>query len=273
MLRNFLLCCTLLVATSAYGNKPSYFNEDIDSEYIELLLHADKMLPKTDKQLAYLPSFFPYNLLDVRPTNFANNSDKQAFANFNFGVLGSRFLNISKEQLSKLPSISICKKEKCKKERIELIEQFLKQSKNEVEMLRKNTSISIVQQTSPQVFRINNTFFSPTQLVTYYPSKHAGFVPSGDYKLTTPDEAPKMLMLSENTRALREVMAEYHVAAITKVNEGSINIIFGGISDNHWGIVINHKSTIPNPGDYSHIGLEYDIIEKISDSSFYYQTN
>ena len=273
MMRTFLLCCSLIIATSAYGNMPSYFNEDIDSEYRELLKHADKMLPQTDKQLAYLPSFFPFSLLDVRPTNIVNNNDKQAFANFNFGVLGSRFLNINKKQLSNLPSISICKEQKCKKERIELIKQFLVDSKSEVEMLRQNTNLYIVQQTAPHVFRINNTFYSPTQLITYYPSKQAGFIPSGDYRLSKPEEAPKMLALSEVTKALREVMAKYNVAAITRVNEESLNIIFGGISDNHWGIVINHESTIPASGDYSHIGLEFDIVQKVSDSSFYYQTN
>jgi hypothetical protein len=273
MIRTVLLCCTLIIATSANGSMPSYFNEDIDNEYRELLIHADNMLPKTDKQLAYLPSFFPFSLLDVRPTKFVNNDDKQAFANFNFGVLGSRFLNVNKKQLSNVPSISICKKLKCKKERIELIKLFLEDSKKKVQMLRQNKNLYIVQQTAPHVFRINNTFYSPTQLITYYPSKQAGFIPSGDYKLSKPDEAPKMLALSEVTKALREVMAKYNVAAITKVNEESLNIIFGGIGDNHWGIVINHKSTIPTSGDYSYIGLEYDIVQKVSDNSFYYQTN
>ena len=273
MIRSILLCCSFVIATSANGSTPSFFNKDIDNEYRELLRHADNMLPKTDKQLAYLPSFFPFNLLDVRPTKFVNNDDKQAFANFNFGVLGSRFLNISKNQLSNLPSISICKKRKCKKERIELIKQFLVDSKSEVQMLRQNKNLYIVQQTAPHVYRINNTFYSPTQLITYYPSKQAGFVPSGDYTLSKPEEDPKMRVLSELTALLREAMAKYKVAAITKVNEVSLNIIFGGIGDNHWGVVIHHQSTIPASGDYSHIGLKYDIVQKISDNSFYYQTN
>lgn len=273
MIRTFLLCCTLIVATSAYGNMPSFFNKDIDSEYRELLKHVDKVFPKTDKQLLYLPSFLPFGLLDVRPTNFINDNDKQEFANFNLGVMGAMFLNISEHQLSKLPNFSICKVKKCTNERIELIKQFLVDSKSEVEAFRQNSDLYIVQQTAPYAFRINNTFYTPTQLITYYPSKQAGFIPSGDYKLSKPEEAPGMLTLSEVTEALREVMAKYNVAAITKVSEESLNIVFGGISDNHWGIVINHDSTIPTSGDYSHIGLQYDIVEKISDSSFYYQTN
>ncbi|MBU2881611.1 hypothetical protein KO525_17285 [Psychrosphaera sp. B3R10] len=252
---------------------PSYFNEDINNEYKELLRHADNMLPKTDKQLAYLPSFFPFSLLDIRPTKLVNNDDLQAFANFNFGVLGSRFLNFNQKQLSNLPSISICKKSKCKQQRIELIKQFLAGSKSEIQMLRQNKNLYIVQQTELHVFRINNTFYSPAGLITYYPSKQAGFVPSGDFKLSKLDEAPNMLTLSEATYALREQMAKYNVAAITKVNKESLNIIFGGIADNHWGIVINHNSTIPTSGDYSHIGLKYDVVQKVSDNSFYYQTN
>lgn len=273
MIRAFLLCCSLIITTSAFGGMPPYFNKEIDSEYRELLKHVDEMLPKTDIQLAYLPSFFPFSLLDVRPTHFINNNDKQAFANFNFGVFGSRLLNINKKQLANLPSISLCKEQKCKEERIERIKNFLVDSKLEVEGLRQSKNIYIVQQTTSHVFRINNTFYSPTQLITYYPSEKAGFIPSSDYKLSTPEQASELLALSETTKSLREVMAKYDVAAITKVNEESFNIIFGGISDNHWGIVINHQSTIPTSGDYNHIGLEYDIVQKVSDSSFYYQTN
>jgi hypothetical protein len=150
---------------------------------------------------------------------------------------------------------------------------FRNQEQWQALILRRNKNLYTVQQTAPHVFRINNTFYTPTQLITYYPSKQAGFIPSGDYKLSKPDEAPKILALSEVTKDLREVMAKYNVAAITKVNEESLNIIFGGIGDNHWGIVINHKSTIPTSGDYSHIGLEYDIVQKVSGNSFYYQTN
>ncbi len=273
MIRAFLSCFSFIIATSAFGEMPPYFNKEIDSEYRELLKHVNEMLPKTDIQLAYLPSFFPYNLLDVRPTHFVKNNDKQAFANFNFGVFGSRLLNINKKQLANLPIISICKEQICKEERIERIKKFLVDSQLEVEGLRQSTNIYIVQQTTSHVFRINNTFYSPTQLITYFPSEQAGFIPSGDYKLSKPGVASELMALSEVTKPLRKVMAEYNVAAITKINEESFNIIFGGISDNHWGVVINHHSTIPTSGDYSHIGLEYDIVQKVSDSSFYYQTN
>lgn len=273
MIKVLISFCSLVLATASYANMPSYFNENIDSEYRKLLKHADMTLPKTDKPLLYLPSFFPFSLLDVRPTNFINNNDKQAFANFNFGVLGSRFLNLTRKQLSNLPSMSICKKQKCRQERIELIKQFLVNSESMLEIMRQNTKLYIVQQTAPHVFRINNTFYTPTQLVTYFPSKHAGFVPSGEYKISKADEAPMMLDLAEATITLREIMADYNVAAVTKVDENSLNIIFGGLSDNHWGIVVNHNSSIPNSGDYNHIGLKYDIVQKLSNSSFYYQTN
>lgn len=93
----------------------------------------------------------------------------------------------------------------------------------------------IVQQTSPQVYRLNNTFFSPTQLMTYYPSEYAGFVPSASYEVVSKiDDKAKLTLLSDKTSELRTLMAKYHVAAITKINETSLNLVFGGLGDNHW---------------------------------------
>ncbi len=273
MIKRILLSSTFLFATSAIASAPTFFNKEIDNEYRALIKHVRAMLPETNLQLAYLPSFYPFSLLDIRPTKFSRDKNKQDFANFNFGVLGSIFLNINKQQLSNLPGISICKKQKCEEERMKLIRHFLNDSTKEFESLRLSNSVFIVQQTAPDVYRINNTFFSPTQLITYYPSEQAGFVPSSNYKVSKPAEAPAMMELSKTTQSIREVMAKYDVVAITKVDRESINVIFGGISDNHWGVVLNHKSNIPDSGDYNHIGLEYDIVQKISDDSFYYQTN
>jgi len=273
MVRKLFLSFIFCLTTGAVAGAPPYFNKEIDNEYRTFIQHVRDMLPKTNLQLAYLPSFYPYSLLDIRPTKLNSNKDKQNFANFNFGVFGNALLNINDKQLSNLPSISICKKRECKKERIQLIKQFLKDSTQKIESLRQSSSLFIIQQTAPQVYRINNTFFSPTQLITYYPSKQAGFIPSGNYKISKPDEDPSMMELSGITRDVREVMAKYKVAAITKVDEESVNVIFGGIGDNHWGVVLNHKSNIPDSGDYNHIGLEYDIVQKLSEGSFYYQTN
>ena len=137
----------------------------------------------------------------------------------------------------------------------------------------ENESLFIIQQTAANVYRVNNTFFSPTQLITYYPSKKAGFTPSGDFKISKPVDEPNLMNLSSSTQELRNVMAKYKVAAITRENKDTVNVIFGGIGDNHWGVVLNYKYDFPNSGDYNHIGLEYDTIQKISDESFYYQTN
>ena len=273
MIKKCLYICTVLFSTSTLAEVPSYFNKEIDLEYRALIKHVKDMLPGTNLQLAYLPSFYPFSLLDIRPTKLDDVKNKQEFANFNFGVFGRVLLNINEKQLSKLPSISICKKSACTKDRIQLIEEFLETSTKEIESLAQNNQLFIVQQTAPNVYRINNTFYSPAQLITYYPSKHAGFVPSGNYKITKPENAPSLIELSSATSSLREVMAKYNVAAIAKINEESVNVVFGGIGDNHWGVVLNHKSPIPTSGDYNHIGLEYDIVHKLSSNSFYYQTN
>ena len=274
-LKSFIVLLAVIIFCSfpVAAKPPEYFNNDIDQEYRELLSHLNSMLPQTDIPLAYLASFEPFGLLDVRPLNFTNK-DKQAFANFNFGVLGSRFLNISKQQLSVLPGIAICKQDGCQSERIDTINAFLKDAEHAIKQININSAIFIVQQTTPDVFRINNTFYSPTTLITYFPSEHAGFVPSNNVEIISNlDDAPNLIALATSTNELREKMGKHGVAAITKINDGSINIIFGGLADNHWGVEINHDGNLPHSGDYNHLGLKYDIVKPISDHRFYYQTN
>ncbi len=251
-----------MFSTTAYAGAPVYFTNEVDKKYRALIKHVREMLPSTERQLAYLPSFYPFSLLDVRPTKL-NKKHLRDFSNFNFGVFGRALLNIDKKQLSNLPSIAICKEQKCKNDRIARIEQFLKDSAEEIKGISKSDSLLIVQQTTPNVYRINNTFFSPTQLITYYPSKHAGFAPSGNYKISTPEQSPDMMVLAQASQKLRSIMAKHNVAAITKAADNSINVIFGGLGDNHWGVVLYSKATTPNSGDYNHIGLEYDIVQKI----------
>ena len=263
----------VLFSSFAIASAPTYFNEQIENEYRALVVHMRDMLPETKQQLVYLPSFYPFSLLDIRPTKLESDEDKQDFANFNFGVLGSAFLNINVNQLSKLPSISICKEQECKTERIQKIREFLSHSFSDIQSFRQNSGLYIVQQTTPLVYRINNTFYSPTQLITYYPSEIAGFVPSGNYRITRPEDESNMMDLSRATEAIRDLMAKYQIAAITKIDEGSINVIFGGMSDNHWGVVLYNSLGLPGSGTHNHLGLKYDIIEKISEDSFYYQTN
>jgi hypothetical protein len=45
---------------------------------------------------------------------------------------------------------------------------FRNQEQWQALILRRNKNLYTVQQTAPHVFRINNTFYTPTQLITYY---------------------------------------------------------------------------------------------------------
>jgi hypothetical protein len=183
-------------------------------------------------------------------------------------------LNIDRKLLPKLLSMSICKKGKCKAERIEVIKAFLSESSGELIQLNKNKKLFIIQQTDAFVYRVNNTFYTPSTLITYFPSQHAGFVPSAQYKeIAKIEDAPELWSLSNSSTKLRALMGKYKVSAIAKIDDVSTNIIFGGLADNHWGVVIEHYAKRPEVGDYNHIGLEYDIIHPLSESSFYYQTN
>jgi hypothetical protein len=268
----FFFLIAILLTPTAHADAPNYFTKKIDSEYRTFIKHIREVLPKTNLPLAYLPSFEPFSLLDVRPLKFENDKDKQHFANFNFGVFGRALLNINEKQLTNLPAVSICKKNKCKIARLKIIGAFLLDASSQLKQLNKN--IFILQQTAPHVYRVNNTFYSPTALITYFPSEQAGFVPSGNFEITSKlADAAKLMNLSASSKTLRAIMGEHKVSAIAKIDEVSTNIIFGGLGDNHWGVVIDHYSTLPKVGAYNHIGLEYDTIEKLSETSFYYQTN
>ncbi|GGW80698.1 hypothetical protein [Alteromonas halophila] len=267
------VCLLMLISGSVSANTPAYFTDAIDKEYRALLQHMADTLPATDQPLVYLSSFTPFSLLDIHATKLSSAKDREAFTNFNLGVLGRQFLNIDKKTHSRLPNLFICKNKACTDKRINAIRQFLDAASAELDAFADNSALFIVQQTSAQVYRVNNTFYSPTQLITYSPSHHAGFVPSATYTLSEPQQSPGLMRLASDSAALRQRMATYSVAAITKVHDKSINVIFGGISDNHWGVVINYNGATPEHGANNHIGLSYDVVRELSETRFYYQTN
>jgi len=273
MLKLTLASLTLCFSLKTLAEAPKYFNKAINEEYIAVLKHFNHMLPATHLQLAYLPSFYPFAILDVSATKLKNNEDKHSFANFNYGVLGRAYLNINEQQQIQLLNTVICKHEKCEKQRFEIINPFLDNAETELSNLINQRDIEILQQTSKDVFRINNSFFSPKEVLQYSPSKTAGFIPSAEYKIIPLNEAPEELLLASKTYALRDKMTEFKVAAITRVNGNSLNIIFGGLGDNHWGIMMNYLEKLPEPGEYNHLGLQYEVTKKINQTMFYYQTN
>jgi hypothetical protein len=273
MLNKILLCSALLFSVTALAERPDYFNDEIEQEYLAVLKHMDEMMPQTDVELAYLPSFYPFSIFDIHATKFKNDKDKQAFTNFNLGVLGSQYLNVEQQIGTKLPNLFICKKDQCTEQRLKLIRPFLDLSEEQILAFKNSQNLKLIQQSAPHVYRVNNTFYSPTQLLSYTPSTYAGFVPSADYKTLSPGEAPSLMELSADSQKLRDLMVKFKVAAVTKDEYDNINVIFGGLSDNHWGVVLLDKYSIPREGDRNALGLEYEIIKPLSKISFYYQTN
>ncbi|URQ92792.1 hypothetical protein [Pseudoalteromonas sp. SCSIO 43101] len=138
MLNKLLLCSALLFSVTALAERPDYFNDEIEQEYRAVLKHMDEIMPQTDEELAYLPSFYPFSIFDIHATKLKNDKDKQAFTNFNLGVLGSQFLNVEQQIGTKLPNLVICKKDKCTEQRLKLIQSFLAES--EAQILAANSS-------------------------------------------------------------------------------------------------------------------------------------
>jgi hypothetical protein len=264
----------VLYAYSSQAGRPEYFTDEIDKEYRALAYHMRDLLPKSDLPLAYLPSLGPFNLMDVRPTNIDNVEHKQAFANFNFGFFAAGFLNVERKILTQVTGSSICTKRKCTRQRITAIEAFIAEASDALKQLNDNESIFIVQQTDASVYRVNNTFYTPTTLLTYFPSEQAGFVPSAQFEMTPVEQStPELIMNSKYSEQLRLIMGKHNVAAIAKIDELTTNIIFGGFGDNHWGVVVGPSVKPAKVGDYNHIGLQYERVKALSDMGFYYQTN
>ena len=268
------LIAIVLCSLSSQANRPEYFTDEIDTEYRALAQHLRDLLPPGDLPLAYLPSLGPFNLMDIRPTKMDDVGQKQAFANFNFGFFGAGFLNIERKLLTQVTGSTICTKQNCTDERIKAINAFLVDASEALKALNDNDRILIVQQTDALVYRVNNTFYTPTTLLTYFPSEHAGFVPSAQFEMTPLEQsAPELIMNSKYSEQLRLIMSQHNVAAVAKIDELTTNIIFAGFGDNHWGVVVGANVKPANVGDHNHIGLQYERIKALSDMGFYYQTN
>jgi len=275
MFKFFVLGCLslLFVSISSLAAPPKYFTEAIDCEYRAVLFHMDEIIPKTDSPLAALPLFSPFSLLDIRPTKFKNVENVSDFKNVNLGVLGKRMLNISDQQITNLTEIVLCADNKCREQRISIIKDFLAAAKPQLEKFSQQEKLTLVQQTTPELYRINNTFVSPGELISYTPSKEAGFIPSANYsKYKGLAELPEISVHSKKTIELRRLMNEFSVAAVFKVSNDKTNIIFAGLADNHWGVVL-HNGSQPDIDDTNHLGLDYSDLQQLSDTVFYYQTN
>lgn len=263
----------LLFHQQALANRPAFLTAEMDNEYRQVINHLSEVLPATDLPLAYLTLFLPMNLLDVRATKLSPQS-QQEFSNFNLGVLGHQFLNINKQQLSRLPNIAICQNDDCLKERLDQINQFLTVANPFIEEITSLKALKVVQHTAPEVFRINNTFITPTDIIDYTPSADAGFVPSGNYtQWKSLSALPDIARLVTQTADIRELMGLFSVSAIVNTTAGNTDIIFSGISDNHWGVLMNLKAKVPEKGQVNAQGLEYEKIVDLGDGRYYYQTN
>lgn len=69
-------------------------------------------------------------------------------------------------------------------------------------------------------------------------------------------------------------MAKHHVVAMVKESDGVINIIFEGISNNHWGVKLSDNSDVkPVKGQPNALGYPYDDVIAITPTVIDYQTN
>ncbi|GAA0790434.1 MULTISPECIES: hypothetical protein [Pseudomonadati] len=269
----YLLLLLPILATA--NNLPSFLSVDTDKEYIATIDTLRSLLPKNGDPEILMGLASPYSLLDIQPTKFTSLIDKNQFTNFNLGVMGQAIFKAREQFVVGLPNRVLCQNSTCRKMRMTVINQFMKEQAKVGEFFNQNEDILIVQRTTDDVYRINNDFYTPSGIIQYQPSAVAGFVPSAnwsEYKST--EELTSCNTCSDRSIAVRNIMAQYNVAAIVRETNIGVNVIFGGISNNHWGVmVIEQSADKPKVGQRNTLGFEYEDVIELTPKAYYYQTN
>lgn len=265
----------LLPIFAKANNLPSFLSVDTDKEYIATIDNLRSLLPKNGDPEILMGLASPYSVLDIQPTQFTSLTDKNQFANFNLGVMGQAIFKAKEQFVLGLPNRVLCQNSTCRKTRITIINQFINEQVKVSEFFNQNEDILIVQRTTDDVYRINNAFYTPSGIIQYQPSAIAGFVPSANWsEYKSAEELTSCNTCSEDSTAVRNIMAQYNVVAIVRESNMGLNVIFGGISNNHWGVIVIEKSVDkPKVGQRNTLGFEYEDVIELTPKAYYYQTN
>ncbi|CAM4016271.1 MULTISPECIES: hypothetical protein [Pseudoalteromonas] len=257
------------------GGVPTFFNSESNKEYIALIDHLVAVLPKNGNPefLSVLAS--PYGLLDVQATKFSDDLDKNSFANFNMGVMGSAIFDTEQKYVKDLPNRFLCHQSSCRKPRLQLAKELTSHINTIEAFFTENPTINLVSILDQYVYRINNAFYTPDSVIDYTPSAEAGFVPSAEFKqYVSAIERSPYYKIEEQTLAIRQLMHKMGIKVIQQVSASQLRIIVMGISNNQWGIVYSpDNSYIPVLGERNLQGFAFDDVEKLAENIFYYQTN
>ena len=265
----------LLPIFAKANNLPSFLSVDTDKEYIATIDSLRSLLPKNGDPEILMGLASPFSVLDVQPTKFNSLTDKNKFANFNLGVMGQAIFKAKEQFLIDLPNRVLCQNSICRKNRLAHINQFINEQFKVSEFFHQNADILILQRTTDDVYRINNAFYTPAGIIQYQPSAIAGFVPSANWsEHKSNEELTSCNTCSARSIAVRKVMAQYNIAAIVRETNMGVNVIFGGISNNHWGVmVIEQSADKPKVGQRNTLGFEYEDVIELAPKAYYYQTN
>lgn len=237
----------LLLFTSTLSNAsniPDYFSEQADQEYRATLEHLQDLMPRGGHPMALAGLGSPFNILDVHGTKLPSLKARSEFANFNLGVMSGVIFRAPDTLAVALPNRVLCHQSSCKKPRLDSINAFLTEKQQALKFFKQHNDIQLIQRSDDVVFRVNNSFFTPAGAIEYTPSRHAGFIPSAQYTKHTPvDVSPRHVSYAKRSESIRQLMAKYHIKAIVRQDANGIDVIFDGISDNHWGVKIIGKGT------------------------------
>lgn len=254
---------------------PTFFNEKSNNEYLATIDHFRELLPDNGPLDFIMLIAAPYGLLDIQATHFSKPEDKNKFSNFNLGVVASSIFNTRGDITQKLPGLVLCHKDKCRNNRLNSIKGLSEEIAKVDLFFQENPGINIIKPTSEYVYRINNAFFTPGGILLYQPSAEAGFIPSANVKRHNNTLLlPQYQTYIENSAHIRDLILNNKIITIVRESDSLTNVIFGGISNNHWGVkVTTEPNDIPVKGHRNSLGYQYDDVIKVSSTMYYYQTN
>jgi len=266
----------LLVTYTASSGASSFPVPEAKAEFEQLLAfpkgfsHNGRLTIKEYRAYAG-----PYAPLDIQITKARSYEDASVLKNLYLGI-SSKIVGFDRETALTIPSMVLCGSEECTLKHIKVIvdnqQLLINLAKNMANL--KNVNI-VAQWWQNGSYRVNKAFVTGLDVREVIPSELIGFVPSGKWVFY---KNVHLLAVNNgfNIKGVLDLVKQLKIVgarAIIYSEFGGYDIIFDGVSDNYWGLlVLKENSDTPAEGLKNKDGFQYRVVRKISPGLYYYET-